>query len=585
MQRNKSKNKLEQIEKVSQNPEMINENITGLLEKFQLKSKFSKFDCLKRCGVLLSSIVITLVLLPFLGKTTISGLYNSSMSKIASGKKDASYEAKKNDKINWRWLLLAMAKRFKFLMGKDNKDIVDIKGNAQKHTAIIFDDTTIEKTGRFIEGIGYVYDHIIHSHILGYKILVCAYWDGSSVIPIDFSIHREKRDGKLKKLLEKIKRLKDKILNIELTIKKLKDTIRQAKKEFNDANTQYQNKQGKTNKHKMERKQRVLDRKQAKLKEQRNKLKSLKIEKSSVETKYEDLKAVIGNCGLKQKDFKNQYNKRRQRNSCGHKRIKEADKNKIETSVSMLKRAVKNGFRPEYVITDTWFFCRTILQAVIDTGRSTELVSMAKIGNAQYKILKDGKFFNPHQIIALYERENKKESRKYKAKYIPLQAEYQGIRVKIFLVKFGTHATWRLLVTTDTKMSFIKLMDVYKIRWTIEVFFKECKQYLLLGKCQSQDFDAQIADATLSMIRYILLSYYKRTHYEMTIGGIFRKLSQAAIEENLLADIREYFFELLKIFAEFVSVDFFELYQELIRKKEVAHLIEKIGLNFEKKVA
>lgn len=99
----------------------------------------------------------------------------------------------------------------------------------------------------------------------------------------------------------------------------------------------------------------------------------------------------------------------------------------------MLKRAVKNGFSSDYVITETWFFCQAMLQTVIDTGRSIDLVSMAKIGNAKYKILPDGKVLNPHQIITLYERKKKKESRKYKAKYIKLQSEYQGIRVKIFL--------------------------------------------------------------------------------------------------------------------------------------------------------
>lgn len=585
MQRNKGKNKLEQIEKVSKNQETINENLTGLLEKFQLKSKFGRFDCLKRCGILLSSIVITLVLLPFMGKTTVSAFYNSNMGKLASGEKDATYEAKKNEKINWRWLLLAMAKRFKLLLQEDKEEVCHVKEKAEQYSALIFDDTTIKKTGRLIEGSGYVFDHVTGLHILGFKILVCVYWDGSSIIPIDFSFHREKRDGKLKKLKAKIKTIKEKLYKIELAVKELKIVIKKAKKELNEATITYQNKDGKMNKQKKERKQRVLNRLENKLKEQRKDLKSKKKQISLLETEYEDLKVVSGNCGLKQEDFKNQYKKHRDRNTSGYRRLKEADKNKIDTTVKMINRAVKNGFRPDYVITDTWFFCAAILQAVIDTGRSIDLVSMAKIGNAKYRVLVDDKFLNPHQIIALYERKNKKESRKYKAKYIALQAEYQGIRVKIFLVKFGSYGTWRLLVTTDTKMSFVKLMDVYKIRWTIEVFFKECKQHLLLGKCQSQDFDAQIADATLTMIRYILLSYYERTHYGMTIGGIFRKLSQAAIEENLLADIKMYFIELLKIFAEYASIDFFAFYQELIRKPDVEPILEKIGLNLEKAAA
>jgi hypothetical protein len=113
---------------------------------------------------------------------------------------------------------------------------------------------------------------------------------------------------------------------------------------------------------------------------------------------------------------------------------------------------------------------------------------------------------------------------------------------------------------------------------SIEVFFKECKQNLLLGKCQSQDFDAQIADVTLALIRYVLLSYYERIHYGTTIGGLFKQLSQSAIEENILADINIYFFELLEIFAELVGVDFFSFYENLLRNSKAEEIILRLGI-------
>jgi len=45
-------------------------------------------------------------------------------------------------------------------------------------------------------------------------------------------------------------------------------------------------------------------------------------------------------------------------------------------------------------------------------------------------------------------------------------------------------------------------MELYQIRWSIEVLFKESKQYLRLGKSQNTDFCGQIADASLTMITY-----------------------------------------------------------------------------------
>jgi len=121
-------------------------------------------------------------------------------------------------------------------------------------------------------------------------------------------------------------------------------------------------------------------------------------------------------------------------------------------------------------------------------------------------------------------------------------------------------------------------MEVYKIRWTIEVFFKEAKQYLLLGKSQSQDFDAQIADTTLSLIRYILLSYYERTHYGISIGGLFQKLSQASVEENLVADLSHVFMDLLQAFAQLAGIDFMTLYEELIRQPQNQKQLSRLNL-------
>ncbi len=49
------------------------------------------------------------------------------------------------------------------------------------------------------------------------------------------------------------------------------------------------------------------------------------------------------------------------------------------------------------------------------------------------------------------------------------------------------------------------MIDIYQTRWTIEVF-KEAKQLLGLGRCQSNDFDANMVNTSLTLIQYMLLS-------------------------------------------------------------------------------
>ena len=585
MQLNEDTKKVEQIAKVSKNQEQITQTISDVIEKFNVRTIFKDIDLVKRCGVLVSTVTIALLILPFLGAASVSALFKSGLNNVGVGGKDAYYDVKNNPKINWRILLLLMAKRFQYLVNLDKDESVELTRKTNLIKAIIFDDSSIEKTGKHIEGVGYVHDHTTDIHILGYKLLVCGFWDGVSFIPLDFSLHKETRDKGLVKAKERLTKKKAKIRKIEQKIRELNETRKVKKSLLKEAKSIYQNKLDKTTERKSAQKQRAVTRIGIRIKAQRTELKIQKRKGIFLENEYSELKSNYRYCGLGKKEYQNQFKKTRNKSSYGHKRVEEAGCSKIDIAIKMLKRSVKHGFVPDYVITDTWFFCQKFLKAVIELGRSVELVSMSKIGTAKYKILPKGKLLNPHQIIALYERKGGISSRKYKARYIQFQAEYQNIRVKIFLIRFGTHGRWRMLVTTDLKISFTKIMEVYKIRWTIEVFFKECKQHLLLGKCQSQDFDAQIADTTLSMIRYILLSYYERTHYGMTIGGIFRELSQAAFEENLLADISSYFVELLKIFADRAGIEFIAFYEDLLRDPVAMPILGRVGINPKKQAA
>ena len=585
MQLNKITQKVEQIEKVSKSSEHITQSITDVIDKFELKTILKKFDILKRCGFLVSNLTLVLLILPFTGTASIAALFKSGLNKPRDGKKDSYYDMKNNEHIDWRSLLLSIGKRFKFLTSKSSEELTRIKDEIRQIKALIFDDSALEKTGKSIEGVGYVHDHVKDLHILGYKLLVCGFWDGSSFIPLDFSLHKEKRDKDLKKAEERLAKKIKKVsrTETEIGILKLKRTAK--KQALQEAWESYTNRPGKTNKKIYDQKQRVAARIENSIKELRKELKKHKSQARVLDYEYSVLKSNYRYCGLSKKYYQDQFKKKRDKGSAGYKRIKEAGNNKIDIMIKMLKRSVRHGFVPDYVLTDSWFFSLKLLKAVIEVGRSVELVSMARIGIAKYYILPTGKSLNPHEIITRYERKNGKNSRKYKARYIQLQAEYQGVRVKIFLIRFGSRGKWRMLVTTDLKISFAKIMEVYKIRWTIEVFFKECKQHLLLGKCQSRDFDAQIADVTLSMVRYILLSYYERTHYRTTIGGLFRKLSQASIKENLLANISIYFIELLHIFSNLAGIDFMTFYEELLRNPEAVPILEEVGVNQERQAA
>jgi hypothetical protein len=63
---------------------------------------------------------------------------------------------------------------------------------------LIFDDTDLSKTGKTIEGISRIFNHVSKTFYLCFKLLIAGYWNGSVFILIDFSLHRESKTSKLK---------------------------------------------------------------------------------------------------------------------------------------------------------------------------------------------------------------------------------------------------------------------------------------------------------------------------------------------------------------------------------------------------
>jgi IS4 transposase len=84
--------------------------------------------------------------------------------------------------------------------------------------------------------------------------------------------------------------------------------------------------------------------------------------------------------------------------------------------------------------------------------------------------------------------------------------QIEGLKVTVFISKREKNGKWHILISTDTAIKFVKAIEVYSIRWTIEVFFKEMKQLFGLGRCQSTNFDVQIAKITITMTQYLLTS-------------------------------------------------------------------------------
>jgi hypothetical protein len=561
MQQNKITKDFSELKIIISDSEKMTSSLTDVMKVFNLKKYFSLFNQLKSKGIKVSNLLNILVLLPFYNVASIYSLYTSGIkTPDFIGQKDAYYDIKNNENINWRQLLISLSKRFRYLVNKSTNLI------SNGTTAIIFDDSLLEKTGKKIEKVGFVNDHVSGRFILGFKLLVCGFWDGASIIPLDFSLHREKgsKQGKLQK---EYKKAQNNLLTTEKLLEKAQSTLKIKEEQLIKAQYSIDNKPGKSNQTKYDKSKLSFDKAKNNLDILQKELsvnKNISIEaKQKIKRYYAKDKLF----GLTTKERQAQHKKEVAKRSCGNIRRRETDIDKISSMLKMLKRVVKSGFVADYVLTDSWFFCFDLLKELRDLKNgSIKLISMVRINNQLFTDI-SGRKMPVTKIPQIYQKHTQ-HSRKLKSQYIKVACFYQGIRVNLFYIKMGKSTKWHLLLTTDLNLNFVKLMETYQIRWSIEVFFKESKQYLKIGDCKSSTFDAHIADITVSMIQYIMLSYFKRVNYMQSIGNIFKDVSKELVEMDLVSRLLEIFWELIELFCNNAGIDFI-LFQEEVLSNDI----------------
>ncbi|GHT18113.1 IS4 family transposase ISDha5 [Bacteroidia bacterium] len=243
-------------------------------------------------------------------------------------------------------------------------------------------------------------------------------------------------------------------------------------------------------------------------------------------------KGKKGDYGLSKKETKNRFSKKRDENSFGKVRENEYFKSKIEMMISMLKSAISQGIRFDYLLVDSWFTCFEIVNFIKKRKIKCHFLGMLKNGNTKYHI--NGKDLTVKEILHNLKHSKKMSySKKLHCWFYEQTVDFKGIKVKLFFCRTTKRGKWNCLLTTNCELKFEKAYEIYATRWCIEVFFKECKQLLRLGKCESQDFDAQIAATTLCMLQFNLLSAVKRLENYESLGALFRHTKSETLEQTV----------------------------------------------------
>lgn len=187
------------IDKISEISSLCAEKsrLCGILSRLYNRFDIGRilYDCglEKRQGVPVKSLLLCLLVLRFCGVSVRSASLCGYWGLLACRGKDSLYRLLNRSGMDWRHLLHACFLAFRKICLNESMHTPD---SSPAPACLVFDDTLLAKTGRFIEGVSKVFDHVENRVRLGYKLLGMLYFDGISSVLVDFSLHRELGAGK-----------------------------------------------------------------------------------------------------------------------------------------------------------------------------------------------------------------------------------------------------------------------------------------------------------------------------------------------------------------------------------------------------
>jgi hypothetical protein len=203
-----------------------------------------------------------------------------------------------------------------------------------------------------------------------------------------------------------------------------------------------------------------------------------------------------------------------QRSAAARDMRRAAEQTKHSLFRDMLRRAVRAGFRAAFVLGDAWFGCKENIACCLELGL-TALFQM-KRGLLTYRYR--GGDYTVHQLYGMVRRRMRPASRRARFKTASLvvrldvntdpkqPAHWVEVRLVFSApVRAASADTWVVFLCTDVKLSDAKILEVYALRWSIEVYFKEIKQNLGFLKEQSGRYELAYASVHLAALRYLLL--------------------------------------------------------------------------------
>jgi len=254
-----------------------------------------------------------------------------------------------------------------------------------------------------------------------------------------------------------------------------------------------------------------------------------------------------------------------------------ATKSKPELLAAMVKRAVRHRIEADYFLADAWFGNKSTIRLAHEAN--TVPVVRMKNNKLRYRygVSKAGRrVYSDYTAQELYQVAVKKNwkacaSTPYQSVVVDIELNLatsekepaQWIKARLLYVRGAAKdekttvgkKDWALFLTTDLALTPQKILEIYALRWGIEVYFKEAKQHLGWLKEQTETFASHVASLHLCAIRYALLVCAKAQRYSRVCD------SRRDVEEQLT--LLSYGRKLWEFFRLLIQLSLNEIKDEL----------------------
>ena len=239
------------------------------------------------------------------------------------------------------------------------------------------------------------------------------------------------------------------------------------------------------------------------------------------------------------------------------------EQSKPQMAKAMISRALRGGITADYLLADAWFGTKPMI-GIAEDALLTPILRMKK-NTMKYRLseLKEGKVTcRDLDVNALFQTAVRGQwenisGQPYQSKTLDVELNLNDtkdktvrwIKVRLLFVRGivdgdkaqpGKH-DWAIFLTTDISLSPQRILELYAMRWAIEVYFKEAKQHLGFLKEQATHYASYIASIHLSAIRFCLLSIAKHQHNSRDIADMRERISTNVTNIDFAARLWQFF--------------------------------------------